>query len=98
MIRVLLPFHLRTLAGVMGEVQVEVAAPVTFAGVINAIEAKYPMLAGTMRDRQTGKRRSLVRFYACERDFSNEPLATALPAPVAAGNEPLLVVGAIAGG
>jgi hypothetical protein len=99
MIRVLLPFHLRTLAGITGELQVEVAPPVTFAATIDAIEAKHPMLRGTIRDRQTGKRRLLVRFYAGKKDFSDAPLATTeLPAAVLAGEEPLLVVGAIAGG
>ncbi|HVS52049.1 MAG TPA: MoaD/ThiS family protein [Opitutaceae bacterium] len=99
MIRVLLPFHLRTLAGATGEVQVDVVRPATLAAVIAALETKYPMLRGTIRDRETGKRRLLVRFYACEKDFSHEPLETTeLPAPVVAGEEPLLVVGAIAGG
>ena len=98
MIRVVLPPHLRTLAGVHGEVQVEVAGEVTQRAVLDAVEQKFPMLLGTMRDRQTGKRRPLVRFFACEDDLSNEAPDAALPDRVAKGEEPFLVVGAMAGG
>jgi sulfur-carrier protein len=97
-VRVVLPPHLRTLAGVQGEVEVEVDGPVTQRSVLDAVERRFPMLAGTMRDRGTGKRRPLVRFFACEEDLSNEAPDTELPAPVAAGKEPYLVVGAMAGG
>ena len=98
MIRVVLPPHLRTLAGVGREVQVEVPGPVTQRLVLDAVEQRYPMLLGTMRDRRTGKRRALVRFFACEEDLSNESPDTPLPDRVAAGAEPFLVVGAMAGG
>ncbi|HET9071958.1 MAG TPA: MoaD/ThiS family protein [Acidimicrobiales bacterium] len=98
MIRVLLPQQLRRLAGITGEVDVEVAAPVTLAAVWDALEAAYPVLGGTFRDRASGKRRAFVRFYACETDLSHEPPETLLPAAVAQGAEPLLVVGAMAGG
>jgi sulfur-carrier protein len=97
-IRVVLPPHLRTLAGVSGEVRLEVADPVTQRRVLDAVEERYPMLRGTMRDRQTGRRRALVRFFACEEDLSNEPPDAPLPDPVATGKEPYLVVGAMAGG
>jgi sulfur-carrier protein len=98
MIRVVLPYHLRTLAQVAGEVQLEVADPVTLRSALDALEARFPMLRGTIRDHDTQKRRAFLRFYACEQDFSNEPPDTPLPAAVAAGAEPLLVVGALAGG
>lgn len=98
MIRVVLPPHLRNLAKVSGEVKVEVAGPVTQRLVLDAVEDKFPMLRGTMRDRQTGKRRALVRFFACEEDLSNEPPDAPLPDRVATGEEPFLVVGAMAGG
>jgi molybdopterin synthase sulfur carrier subunit len=97
-IRVILPPHLRTLAHVTGEVQVEVAGDVTQRHVLDAVEEKFPMLVGTMRDRGTGKRRALVRFFACEEDLSNDSPDTALPDRVAQGEEPFLVVGAMAGG
>jgi len=97
-IRVVLPPHLRNLAKVTGELSVEVAEPVTQRAVLDAVEAGYPMLAGTMRDRRTGERRALVRFFACEEDLSNEPPDAPLPAPVADGKEPFLIVGAMAGG
>jgi sulfur-carrier protein len=97
-IRVVLPPHLRNLARVSGEVQVDVAAPVTQRGVLDAVEARFPMLKGTMRDRGTGKRRPLVRFFACEEDLSNDSPDAPLPDPVVAGREPFLVVGAMAGG
>ncbi len=98
MIRVVLPPHLRTLAQVSGEVRVDVPGPVTQRVVIDAIEARYPVLAGTIRDRATGRRRPLVRFFACEQDFSHDPPDTPLPEPVAQGIEPFLIVGAMAGG
>jgi sulfur-carrier protein len=98
MIRIRLPQHLRTLAGVSGEVEVQVDGPVTQRTVIDALEAAYPMLRGTIRDHATKKRRDFLRFYACEEDLSNEPLDAPLPDAVAAGSEPYLVVGAIAGG
>ncbi len=98
MIRVLLPFHLRTLARVDGEVQIELAGPATLGGVIEAIETRYPVLRGAIRDHVTLKRRPFVRFFACKEDLSNEPADTALPKAVVAGEEPFLVIGAIAGG
>jgi hypothetical protein len=99
MIRVVLPFHLRTLARVDGsEVTVEVTGPVTQRSILDALEDRYPMLRGTIRDQVTKKRRALVRFFACGEDLSNEDLDTPLPDPVASGAEPYLVVGAIAGG
>jgi hypothetical protein len=97
-IRVVLPPHLRTLARVSGEVRVEVAGPVTQRLVLDAVEERFPMLLGTMRDRGTGARRPLVRFFACEEDLSNEPPDAPLPDRVARGEEPFLVVGAMAGG
>jgi molybdopterin synthase sulfur carrier subunit len=98
MIRVKLPHHLRTLAGVSGELEVEVAAPVTQRAILDAVEAKYPQLIGTIRERSTGRRRSLVRFYACGEDLSHESPDAVLPDAVSTGAEPLLVVGAMAGG
>ena len=98
MIRVALPAHLRTLARVEGEVEVEVAGQVTQRAVLDALEARYPMLQGTIRDRNAGRRRAFIRFFACEQDLSNDPPDTLLPAAVAAGSEPFLVVGAMAGG
>ena len=98
MIRVRLPHHLRTLARVDGEVQLQVEGPVTQRAILDALEAQYPMLAGTIRERETGKRRSLVRFFACQQDFSHESPDTPLPAAVAEGQEPFLIVGAMAGG
>jgi len=97
-IRVVLPAHLKTLARVSGEVRVEVPAPVTQRLVLDAIEERFPMLCGTMRDRRTGQRRALVRFFACEEDLSNESPDAPLPDRVAAGEEPFLIVGAMAGG
>ena len=98
-VRVVLPAHLKNLARVQGEVLVEVPADaVTRQAVLDALEARYPMLRGTIRDRATGRRRAFVRFYACERDLSNEPPDEPLPAAVAAGTDPFLVVGAMAGG
>ena len=98
MIRVELPSNLRTLAGVGREVQLQVDGPVTQRSVIDALEAKYPQLRGTVRDSRTKKRRAMLRFYACEEDLSDEPIDAPLPEPVAAGREPYLIVGAIAGG
>jgi molybdopterin synthase sulfur carrier subunit len=98
MIRVVLPAHLRTLARINGEVQLEVNGDVTQRSVIDALEARYPMLRGTIRDHQTQKRRAFVRFFACEEDLSNEPPDAPLPEEVATGSEPFLVVGAMAGG
>lgn len=98
MIRVELPAHLRTLAGVSLEVQIDVANPVTPRAIIDALEARYPMLAGTMRDHGTGKRRPFVRFFACGEDMSLESADTPVPADIVSGKEPFLVIGAIAGG
>jgi hypothetical protein len=97
-VRVLLPAHLRTLARVQGEVKVEVDEPVTQRSVLDAVEAAYPMLCGTIRDHVTLERRAFLRFFACEQDLSHEPADAPLPGEVAAGREPLLVIGAIAGG
>jgi len=98
MIRVVLPAHLRTLARVDGEVKIEVAAPATLGTVLDALEAAYPMLRGTIRDHTTMKRRPFLRFFACEQDLSHEPPETRLPEAVETGAEPFLVVGAMAGG
>jgi len=98
MIRVVLPQHLRTLARVSGEVQVEVAGPVTQRSVIDALEADYPVLRGTIRDHGTHQRRAFVRFFACQDDLSHESPDAPLPDEVSSGREPLLVVGAMAGG
>jgi hypothetical protein len=97
-IRVVLPAHLRTLARVDGEVTLEVEGQVTQRSVLDALEARYPMLRGTLRDHVTQQRRPFVRFFACEQDLSHEPPDAPLPDAVAAGVEPFLVVGAIAGG
>jgi sulfur-carrier protein len=98
MIRVELPAHLRNLARVAGEVQLDVAGAVTQRAVIDALEARYPALRGTIRDQVTQQRRPFVRFFACEEDLSHEPPDAPLPAAVASGAEPFLIVGAIAGG
>jgi len=98
MIRIVLPAHLRTLARVDGEVQLEVAGPVTVRSVLDALEASHPVLQGTLRDHVTLKRRPFVRFFACEEDLSHDPPDTPLPDAVVSGKEPFLVVGAIAGG
>ena len=98
MIRVVLPAHLRTLAHVDGEVKLEVEGRATLRSVLDALEARYPMLRGTIRDPVTHQRRAFVRFFACEQDLSHEPPDAPLPDAVAAGTEPLLVVGALAGG
>jgi sulfur-carrier protein len=98
MIRVVLPAHLRTLASVGGEVELEVEGRVTQRSVLDALEARYPMLRGTLRDHLTQQRRPFVRFFACERDLSHEAPDAPLPAEVESGAEPFLIVGAIAGG
>src|SRR5271170_5241482 len=98
MIRVVLPAHLRTLARVGSEVQLNVEGPVTVFSVLGALEAQYPMLRGTIRDQVTHQRRPFVRFFACQEDFSHESPDRPLPGDVAEGAEPLLIVGAIAGG
>ncbi len=98
MIRVVLPAHLRTLAKVDGEVLLEVDGAVTQRRVLDTLEARYPMLRGTIRDQRSGRRRGFVRFFACEEDLSHEPPDAPLPEPVVAGSEPLLIVGAMAGG
>ncbi len=98
MIQVGLPPHLRTLAKVEGDVAIAVAAPVTQRAVLNALEAAYPALRGTIRDQVTQQRRAFIRFFACKKDLSNEAPDAPLPDAVAAGAEPFLVVGALAGG
>jgi len=98
MIRVVLPAHLRTLARVDGEVKLEIEGPVTLRSVLDALEARYPMLRGTIRDHVTQKRRAFLRFFACEQDLSHELPDAPLPNAVATGTEPLLIVGAMAGG
>jgi sulfur-carrier protein len=99
MIRVELPFHLRTLTQITGrEVTVEVAPPVTIGSVLDAVEAKYPVLRGTIREHVTQKRRPFLRFYACEEDYSNLPADTPLPDDIVSGKEPFAIIGAIAGG
>jgi hypothetical protein len=98
MIRVVLPYHLRNLARVDGEVELEVGGPVTVGSVLDAIEARFPVLRGTIRDHGTMKRRPFVRFFACKEDLSLEPPETRLPDAVVNGDEPFLIIGAIAGG
>jgi molybdopterin synthase sulfur carrier subunit len=98
MIRVVLPAHLRTLARVGEQVEVQVDGPITQRSVLDALEANYPVLRGTIRDHVTRRRRPFVRFFACEQDLSHEPLDAPLPDAVASGAEPYLVVGAMAGG
>ena len=98
MIRVILPFHLRNLARVNGELQLEVTGPVTVRAVLDAIEARYPALRGTIRDHATLKRRPFVRFFACKEDLSLEPPDTKLPDAIVNGEEPFLIIGAMAGG
>jgi len=97
-IRVMLPFHLRTLAHVGDEVTLEIAGPVTQGSVLDALEARYPMLRGAIRDHVTLQRRSFLRFFACEEDLSHESPDAPLPEAVASGREPFIVIGAIAGG
>jgi hypothetical protein len=98
MIRVVLPAHLRTLAGVGSEVSVEVAGPVTQRSVLDSLESKYPMLCGTIRDHVTLQRRAFLRFFACSEDLSHESPDALLPDDVVSGREPFLIIGAIAGG
>ena len=98
MIRVVLPAHLRTLARVNGEVTLDVKGEVTQRAVLDALEARYPMLRGTIRDHTTRQRRPFIRFFACEQDLSHESPDAFLPATVASGAEPFLIVGAMAGG
>jgi molybdopterin synthase sulfur carrier subunit len=98
MIRVVLPAHLRTLARVNGEVQLDVQAPMTLGSVLDVLESRYPMLKGTIRDHVTHKRRPFIRFFACEQDLSHESADTPVPEAVASGAEPFLIVGAMAGG
>lgn len=98
MIRVVIPPHLRTLAHVNGELQLEIEGRVTLRSVLDALEARYPMLRGTIRDHVTQERRPFLRFFACEEDLSHESPDAPLPEPVVSGHEPLLIIGAIAGG
>ncbi len=98
MIRVVLPPHLRTLAQVSGEIRLDLDGSATQRAVLDALEARYPVLRGTIRDQATCERRAFVRFFACEEDISHEPPDALLPAPVASGDEPFFVVGAMAGG
>jgi hypothetical protein len=98
MIRVILPSHLRRLASIDGEVKLDVAGEVTQRSVLDALEAAYPMLSGTIRDHDSKRRRAFIRFFACEEDLSHEDLDAPLPEEVAAGKEPYMVVGAMAGG
>lgn len=98
MIRVVLPAHLRTLARVNGEVEVDVDGQATQRAVLDALEARYPVLCGAIRDRGTQRRRAFVRFFACARDLSHDAPDAPLPEPVASGTEPFLIVGAMAGG
>jgi hypothetical protein len=98
MVRVELPYHLRQLAGVSGDVAVELSGAVTMAAILDALEARYPALQGTIRDHATGARRPLLRFFACEEDLSFQPLDVPLPDAVARGLEPVIILGAIAGG
>ena len=98
MIRVVLPSHLRRLASINGEVRLEVTGLITQASVLDALEARYPMLRGTIRDHASGRRRAFIRFFACEEDLSHEQPDTPLPDEVASGHEPYLIVGAMAGG
>jgi sulfur-carrier protein len=98
MIRVVLPYHLRTLARVEGELNLEVEGSATLRSVLDALEARYPVLRGTIRDHATSRRRPFVRLYACKEDLSHEPPETKLPEQVLTGEEPLLIIGAMAGG
>ena len=98
MIRVTLPFHLRTLSGVTGEVALDVVGPVTQGAILDALEARYPMLRGTIRDHETLARRPFLRFFVCNEDASLDPPDAELPAAIASGAEPFMIVGSIAGG
>ena len=96
--RVILPFHLRTLAKVEGEVDISVPAPITLGSALDALEARYPVLRGAIREHDSLRRRPFVRYFACEQDISHEPPETPLPGAVVSGKEPLMIIGAIAGG
>lgn len=98
MIRIVLPAHLRTLSGAGGEIELEIGPPVTLRSALNALEDRYPMLRGTVRDPHTGERRAFLRFFACEEDLSHQGLDEPLPDAVCSGAEPLLIIGAVAGG
>ncbi len=98
MIRVILPFHLRALARLGGEAELEIDGPVTQRSILDALEARYPMLRGTIRDQDTLERRAFLRFFACEQDLSHEPPDALVPEAVASGKEPFIIIGAIAGG
>ena len=98
MVVVVLPAHLRSLAGVSGDVQLEIGAEVTRQAILDALEARYPMLRGTIRDHVGGQRRPLLRFFACGEDVTHEPADARLPQPIASGAEPFFIIGAIAGG
>jgi sulfur-carrier protein len=98
MIRVVLPAHLRTLARVQGEVEIEIQAPITLNSVLEGLEGRFPVLRGSIRDHVTLRRRPFVRFFACEQDLSQESTDTVLPDPITTGAEPLLIIGAMAGG
>lgn len=98
MIRVIIPYHLRNLAGVTGDVELDVAAPVTIRSALDALEMRYPMLRGAIRDYTTQQRRPFLRFFVCQQDWSHESPDTELPEAVSSGQEPLLILGAIAGG
>ncbi|HUE71557.1 MAG TPA: MoaD/ThiS family protein [Pirellulaceae bacterium] len=98
MVRVVIPFHLRTLAKITGDIELDIEGPVTQRSVLDALEARYPMLCGTIRDHVTKKRRAFLRLYACEQDLSNEDPDSPLPDAVTSGAEPYLIIGAIAGG
>jgi sulfur-carrier protein len=98
MIRVALPYHLRTLAHVDGEVELNVEGPVTVSSVLDALEVRYPMLKGTIRDHDTLKRRPFLRYFACQEDLTHDPITTPLPDAVVSGAEPFMIIGAIAGG
>ena len=98
MIRVVLPYHLRNLAKVTGEVQLTLEAPVTIGAILDALESAYPTLRGTIRDHGTLKRRPFIRYFACKEDWSHEPVETVLPEAVANGEDPFMIVGAMAGG
>jgi sulfur-carrier protein len=97
-VRIALPAHLRTLARVDGEVEIEVSAPVTVESALAALEARFPMLNGTIREHGTGRRRAYMRYFACGRDISHDPVGDPLPEPIVRGEEPLIVIGAISGG
>ena len=97
-VRVILPFHLRNLAGISGDLELEIAGAVTARAILDTIEARYPMLQGAIRDHGTLQRRAFLRFFACEQDLSHDPPDTPLPEAVASGKEPFIILGAIAGG